>query len=100
MERKRAFSDFLRDSIVAVLERQDRIPELDASVAAHSVLGMVHGVVLWYKTECDLTPEELIDQVTQLALRGLIADPPPTPGPKVTRNDAERSRTGGRRHVA
>ncbi len=102
MERKRAFSDFLRDSIVDVLEKQDRMPELDPTVAAHSVLGMVHGVVLWYKTECDLTPDELIDQVTQLALRGLIADPPMTPDPRITRSDAERSRgrPRGRRVVA
>ncbi len=100
MERKRAFADFLRESIVAVLEKQDRIPELDPTVAAHSVLGMVHGVVLWYKTECDLTPDELVDQVTQLALRGLIADPPVTPDPRVTRTDVERSRPPGRRRVA
>ena len=99
MERKRAFSDFLRDSIVAVLERQDRIPELDPTVAAHSVLGMVHGVVLWYKTECDLTPDELVDQVTQLALRGMSADPPKTPDPQVTRGEAER-RLANRRNVA
>ena len=97
MERKRAFSDFLRDSIVDVLEKQDRTPELDPTVAAHSVLGMVHGVVLWYKTQTDLTPDELIDQVTQLALRGLIAEPPMTPDPKVTRSDVERSRPRGRR---
>ncbi len=81
MERKRAFSDFLRDSIVEVLEKQDRVPDLDPTVAAHSVLGMVHGVVLWYTTECDLTPGELVDQVTQFALRGIIADPPATPDP-------------------
>ena len=97
MERKKAFADFLRDSIVAVLEKQRRTPELDPTVAAHSVLGMVHGVVLWYKTECDLEPDELVDQVTQLALRGLIADPPATPDPRVTRADVERSRPRGRR---
>ncbi len=97
MERKRAFSDFLRDSIVDVLEKQDRPPDRDPTVAAHSVLGMVHGVVLWYKTQTDLTPDELIDQVTQLALRGLIAQPPMTPEPRVTRSDVERSRPRGRR---
>ena len=97
MERKKAFADFLRDSIVAVLRKQDRVSALDPTVAAHSVLGMVHGVVLWYKTECDLGPDELVDQVTQLALRGLIIDPPATPDPKVTRKDVERSRPRGRR---
>ncbi len=97
MERKRAFTDFLRESIEAVLKEQDRTPEIDPSVAAHSVLGMVHGVVLWYKTESALSPDELVDQVTQLALRGLIIDPPMTPDPKVTRTDVERSRPRGRR---
>ncbi len=97
MERKRAFTDFLRDSIGEVLETQDRTPKLDPSVAAHSVLGMVHGVVLWYKTESLLGPDDLVDQVTQLALRGLIVDPPGTPDPKVTRTDVERSRPRGRR---
>jgi len=97
MERKKAFADFLRDSIVEVLAKQNRASELDPTVAAHSVLGMVHGVVLWYDTECDRGPDELIDQVTQLALRGLIVDPPATPDPKVTRSDVERSRPRGRR---
>ncbi len=97
MERKRAFTDFLRDSIVAVLQKQRRTPDVDPTVAAHSVLGMVHGVVLWYKTECDLAPDELVDQVTQLALRGLIVEPPGTPDPKITRSDVERSRAHGRR---
>ena len=97
MERKRAFADFLRDSIVGVLEKQNRIPEVDATVAAHSVLGMVHGVVLWYETDCGLTPDELVDQVTQLALRGLIVDPPATPDPRVTRSDVERKRPRRRR---
>ncbi|MCP3958312.1 MAG: TetR/AcrR family transcriptional regulator [bacterium] len=97
MERKRAFTDFLRESIVGVLERQQRTPMLDPTVAAHSVLGMVHGVVLWYKTDSDLGPDELVDQVTQLALRGLIADPPATPDPKVTRTDVERSRPRGKK---
>ena len=75
-----------------MLDKQDRTPDLDPTVAAHSVLGMVHGVVLWYKTQTDLTPDELIDQVTQLALRGLIADPPMTPDPKAPRGDVERRR--------
>ena len=97
MERKGVFTAFLRECIVAVLERQDRTPVIDPSVAAHSVLGMVHGVVLWYKTESLLGPDELVDQVTQLALRGLIVEPPSTPDPKVTRTDVERSRPRGRR---
>ncbi len=96
MERKRAFTDFLRESIVAVLDRQDRNPKLDPNVAAHSVLGMVHGVVLWYKNDSSIEPDDLVNQVTQLALRGLIIDPPPTPDPKVTRTDVERSRSRGR----
>ncbi|MEM7588255.1 MAG: TetR/AcrR family transcriptional regulator [Acidobacteriota bacterium] len=99
MERKRAFTDFLRESIVAVLERQDRIPKLDPNVAAHSVLGMVHGVVLWYKNDSTIEPDDLVNQVTQMALRGLIVDPPSTPDPKVTRTDVERSRPRGR-HAA
>ncbi len=96
MERKRAFTDFLRESIVAVLERQNRMPILDPNVAAHSVLGMVHGVVLWYKSDSSIEPDDLVNQVTQLALRGLIIDPPATPDPKVTRTDVERSRPRGR----
>ena len=100
MERKQAFTDFLRDSITSVLERQNRTPVLDPSVAVHSVLGMVHGVVLWYNTDSNLGPDELVDQVTQLALRGLIVDPPATPDPKVTRTDVERSRPRGSRRGA
>ena len=54
-------------------------PPLSA-VAAYSVLGMVHGVLGWYLTDGDLSQEQLIEQIREMALRGLVATPP-TKGP-------------------
>ena len=75
VERKGSYSGYLRDCIAEVLADQDRAAKPDASVAAFSVLGMVHGVVAWYQQqpeEGQIPAAEVIAQIEEVALRGLI----------------------------
>jgi len=85
VERKRAYADFLRDCVAEVLEGRET--GLDPSVAAYSVLGMVHGVASWYQGEDRFSDEEVVTQIRELALHGII---PRSPGddPKSARGRA------------
>ena len=71
-QRKRAYADFLRDTIAAVLETHGRGGKIDPSMAASSVLGTVHWIVKWYQPKGRLTKEEVVDYVTELIMHGLV----------------------------
>jgi len=75
-KRKRAYVDFIRDTIAAILAGHGREDEIDAAVAAHSALGVMHHIVRWYRPEADLEPEQLIEQLTAFTLHGLIPHHP------------------------
>jgi AcrR family transcriptional regulator len=71
-QRKRAYADFLRDTIMAVLERHGRTGKIDPSMASSSVLGTIHWIVRWHKPKSRLSHEEVVDQVTELIMHGLV----------------------------
>ncbi len=75
-ECKDDYPGMLRDCIEGLLAKQDPAPRVDAAVAAHSLLGMIHWVVRWHKNESQMNEDELIDQLTNLVLYGII----PLPG--------------------
>ena len=74
--RKRAYMDFIRNTIEAALFDQERDFELDPGVAAHTVLGALHNIFRWHKDK----PKEkadrdfLVDQLTRFTLHGLIPE--------------------------
>jgi AcrR family transcriptional regulator len=72
MERKKAYSDYLRDCIAEV---QPKGSDINAEIAAYSMLGMVHGALYGHKL-CDigLSEPELGRQLAHIALRGLLPD--------------------------
>lgn len=75
MERKRAYTDYLRDVIAEVAETRQS-SDLDPSLAAFGVLGLVHGVVHWCQQYSDgLAEDEVVRQITRMALHGLVSDP-------------------------
>ncbi len=77
--RRRVYVDFLRDTITAVFKRQDRVPQIDPTLAAYSVLGLINWVLRWYrKATVPPAREEVTSQLTLLALHGLIPPPPGT----------------------
>lgn len=72
MERKRAYTDFLRDCIAEATQDQGSAASVDPSIAAFGMLGLVHGVVHWCREEKKTEEPGIIEQVTQIALQGLI----------------------------
>ena len=58
-----------------ILARQDATLGVDPAVAAHSLLGMIHWVVRWHRTESRMSEDELVAQLTHLALYGIIPLP-------------------------
>lgn len=64
--RKTAFVAFLRATIEEVS------PSGDSAIKAFSLLGMLHWTVRWYQPDGKLGAEEVIAQMTRLALRGLL----------------------------
>ena len=71
-QRKRAYADFLRDTITAVLEKHGRSSKIDPSMASSSVLGTIHWIVRWHKPTSRLTQDEVVEQVTELIMHGLV----------------------------
>jgi len=73
MERKRAYSDYLRDCIAEV---QPENSDINPEIAAYSILGMVHGALYGHELcEIGLSETELSRQLAHIALRGLLPDP-------------------------
>lgn len=71
-QRKRTYADFLRDTIIAVLDKYGRTSKIDPAMAASSVLGTVHWIVRWYQPKGRLSAEEVVQQVTELIMHGLV----------------------------
>ena len=70
------YPGMLRDCIEQILAKQNPAPRVDASVAAHSLLGMIHWVVRWqHRTEGRMHEDELVEQLTNLVLYGIIPLP-------------------------
>ncbi len=72
MERKRAYSDFLRQSISDVTQANGSDNGVDPSIATFGMLGLVHGVVHWCRNEEQDDHQAIVAQVTQIALQGLL----------------------------
>ncbi|MEM7588135.1 MAG: TetR/AcrR family transcriptional regulator, partial [Acidobacteriota bacterium] len=73
--RKSAYPRMLRDCIQQIAMRQKQVPDVDPTVAAHSLFGMIHWVVRWYNAEGRLKESELVEQLTHLALYGIMPLP-------------------------
>ncbi|MCG8462084.1 MAG: TetR/AcrR family transcriptional regulator [Holophagales bacterium] len=73
LTRKDKYEELLRESIQAVLDKQGKGSQMDASVVAYSFLGMIHWVVRWFDQQSSLSKEQVVDQMTHLALHGLMS---------------------------
>lgn len=70
MERKRAYTDYLGEVIDLMLEAKGGTG-IDPALAAYGILGLVHGAVHWSQQSGSGNEDEIVDQVTRIALRGL-----------------------------
>ncbi|MCP3957966.1 MAG: TetR/AcrR family transcriptional regulator [bacterium] len=71
-ERKDSYPRMLQECIEQILAKQGASPNVDPTVAAYSLFGMIHWVVRWYKSESALSEEQIVEQLTNLALYGII----------------------------
>jgi TetR/AcrR family transcriptional regulator, cholesterol catabolism regulator len=88
-ERMRVHFDFLRNTL-AELKGQGRLKEVDLTVAAFSVLGMILWLPRWFRHGRRLSEQQVAEEIAHIALGGLLgpsaaasrrARPPKTPAP-------------------
>ena len=69
--RKRAYVETIRAALDALAE-QDKLRELDTTVAAFTLVGMVLWLSKWYEKAGRVSPEDVADQVTAMALAAVL----------------------------
>ena len=69
--RKRAYVDLIRDALTQ-LKASGKLRELDVTAATFSLLGMILWLSRWYSPAGRLTPEQVSEEVTKIALSGLL----------------------------
>jgi TetR/AcrR family transcriptional regulator, cholesterol catabolism regulator len=74
-ERKRVYVDLIRDTLTQ-LKAEGKLRDVDVTASAFSLLGMILWVSRWYKPEGRLASEEISEEVTKIALGGLLSSPP------------------------
>jgi AcrR family transcriptional regulator len=104
VERKEEYYRFLRDTLAALKERAELI-EVDPTVAAFSLLGMILWLARWRRSGGRLSIDEIVAQMTEIALRSVVrADvllakavlPSARPARKRPQADGPRSRASWR----
>jgi AcrR family transcriptional regulator len=68
--RQRAYYEFIRDN-VAELNGEGR-SDLDPSVGAFGILGLLMWLARWYRRDGELGGEEVARQITAMALEGIL----------------------------
>jgi AcrR family transcriptional regulator len=69
--RKSDYFHFLRTTLAALKARGDLI-DIDPTVAAFSLLGQILWLARWHKADGPLSLDEIVAQMTEIALRGVI----------------------------
>ncbi len=74
VRRKRVYFDLLRRTLDE-LKKQGRLRPVDSTVAAFSLLGMVMWISRWYAPKGRLDSEQVVRDVTEIALGGMVSPP-------------------------
>jgi TetR/AcrR family transcriptional regulator, cholesterol catabolism regulator len=70
--RQRRYMRFIRETLDG-LAAQGRLQDVDSTVGAYGLSGMILWVSRWYRPGGRLTVDQLVDQITRIALAGLLA---------------------------
>jgi TetR/AcrR family transcriptional regulator, cholesterol catabolism regulator len=73
-QRKRVYVDLIRD-ILSELKKEGKLRNVDVTAAAFSLLGMILWLSRWYNPTGRLTPEQVAEEVTAIALGGVLNTP-------------------------
>src|SRR5262249_41622267 len=74
-ERMRYYVDLLRDTL-SELKAAGRLRDIDPTVAAFSVIGMILWLPRWFRQDGRLSQERVANEIATLALGGLIEERP------------------------
>jgi AcrR family transcriptional regulator len=73
-QRKRAYFELVRATVIQ-LKKEGRLRKsLDATVATFTILGMVMWLTKWYEPSGRLSAEEVAGQIADMALAALVTD--------------------------
>ena len=70
-ERKRAYVDLIRDTL-RELKAEGKVMDVDLTAAAFSLLGMILWLSRWYNPDGRVTPDQVSEEVTKIALGGIL----------------------------
>lgn len=70
-QRKRTYVDLIRETLIQ-LKAEGKLCDIDVTAAAFSLLGMILWLSRWYNPKGRLTPERVSEEVTKIAMCGLM----------------------------
>ncbi|HWN98454.1 MAG TPA: TetR/AcrR family transcriptional regulator [Blastocatellia bacterium] len=70
-QRKRVYVDLIRETL-GQLAKEGKLRDLDLTAATFSLLGMILWLSRWYNPQGRLTPQQASEEVTKIALSGLL----------------------------
>jgi len=70
-QRKRSYVDLIRHTLTQ-LKDQQKLRDVDVTAAAFSLLGMIVWLSRWYDPRGRLSPDQVADDITSIALGGLL----------------------------
>lgn len=70
--RRRAYFDFLRATLDE-LKTEGKLHDVDTTVAAFSIVGMILWVSRWYQPGGSLTPEDVSREISKIAFNALLS---------------------------
>lgn len=73
LARKREYDDLLHETILEILDRTGNPGQLDPLVVSFSLQGMIHWIVRWYEPDGRLDKGQVVSQLSQLVLHGLLS---------------------------
>lgn len=70
IKRKRVYLDFLRATLNE-MKGEGKLRDVDLTVAAFSLLGMINWLSRWYRADASLNEQQIAEAVVDIALNGL-----------------------------
>ena len=71
VRRKREYFDFLRATL-REMKSQRKLRNINVTVAAFSLLGMINWLSRWYQADGPLNEQEIAEEIVDIAVNGLI----------------------------
>jgi AcrR family transcriptional regulator len=71
VRRKNVYFNFMRDTLAALAERGE-LNDVDPTVAAFSLIGMILWLARWHRAGGRISLDEIVAEMTEIALRGVV----------------------------